>query len=202
MAGAALEPGLVRRLCDHHLGIGSDGVLEVVAADGDAGRDRDLESRRLDRPRSPATGRGSPRAGWPAARTPTRCESRSARARWQRRSSAPLEVEMDMGAVEVQPIDELDVDGTRLEFTPVSVGNPHAVIVHDPDRSDLLRLGPLVERHPRFPSARTSSSSASTRVATRRPASGSAERGRPFRPGRAPARWRPPRLQTAGARAP
>ena len=26
----------------------------------------------------------------------------------------PLEVEMDMGAVEVQPIEELDVDGTRL----------------------------------------------------------------------------------------
>jgi len=31
------------------------------------------------------------------------------------------------------------------------VGNPHAVIPHEPERTELLRLGPLVERHPRFP---------------------------------------------------
>jgi diaminopimelate epimerase len=31
------------------------------------------------------------------------------------------------------------------------VGNPHAVIAREPDRVDLLRLGPLVENHPRFP---------------------------------------------------
>ena len=62
-----------------------------------------------------------------------------------------LEVEMDMGAVEVAPTEALDVNGTQLEFTPVSVGNPHAVIARDPAREELLRLGPLVENHPRFP---------------------------------------------------
>jgi diaminopimelate epimerase len=34
---------------------------------------------------------------------------------------------------------------------PVSVGNPHAVIRRDPNREELMRLGPLVETHPRFP---------------------------------------------------
>ena len=32
---------------------------------------------------------------------------------------------------------------------PVSVGNPHAVVVGDPD--DLPLIGPLLETHPRFP---------------------------------------------------
>ena len=32
--GFPLEPALVRRLCDYHLGIGSDGILEVLSAEG------------------------------------------------------------------------------------------------------------------------------------------------------------------------
>ena len=32
--GSPLEPALVRRLCDYHLGVGSDGILEVLAAVG------------------------------------------------------------------------------------------------------------------------------------------------------------------------
>ena len=43
------------------------------------------------------------------------------------------------------------MNGAEVEFTPVSVGNPHAVIRRDPERAELLRLGPLVENHPRFP---------------------------------------------------
>jgi diaminopimelate epimerase len=36
-----------------------------------------------------------------------------------------------------------------LDVTTVDVGNPHAVVVGDPD--DLPRIGPLLETHPRFP---------------------------------------------------
>jgi diaminopimelate epimerase len=36
-----------------------------------------------------------------------------------------------------------------LEVTPVSVGNPHAVVIGDPD--DLPTIGPLLETHERFP---------------------------------------------------
>jgi diaminopimelate epimerase len=65
-----------------------------------------------------------------------------------------LDVEMDMGAVDVGEPEQLQVGGETLEFTPASVGNPHAVVRREPDRETLLRLGPLIENHERFP-ART-----------------------------------------------
>ena len=55
------------------------------------------------------------------------------------------EFEQDMGEVAVFAAE--NVDG--IEFTPVVVGNPHAVVVGDPD--ELSRIGPLLETHPRFP---------------------------------------------------
>jgi diaminopimelate epimerase len=61
------------------------------------------------------------------------------------------QVEMDIGTVEVGEPETIDLDGEAVELVPVSVGNPHAVIRREPDREELLRLGPLVETHPRFP---------------------------------------------------
>jgi diaminopimelate epimerase len=61
------------------------------------------------------------------------------------------DVEQELGRVDVGPPEELEVDGETVPFTPVSVGNPHAVVARDPDRTELHRLGPLIERHPRFP---------------------------------------------------
>jgi diaminopimelate epimerase len=60
-------------------------------------------------------------------------------------------VVLDAGPVEVGETESLDVAGETVEFTPVSVGNPHAVIRSEPQREELLRLGPLLEHHPRFP---------------------------------------------------
>jgi len=60
-------------------------------------------------------------------------------------------VVLDVGPVEVGDAESIDVDGEQVELTAVSVGNPHAVVRRDPDREELLRLGPLLERHPRFP---------------------------------------------------
>jgi diaminopimelate epimerase len=54
-------------------------------------------------------------------------------------------VEQDLGEVHVGSPEE--VDGIR--FTPVEVGNPHAVVEGDP--AELPRIGPLLETHPRFP---------------------------------------------------
>jgi diaminopimelate epimerase len=53
--------------------------------------------------------------------------------------------ESELGPVEVEP-PEL-VDG--IELVPVSVGNPHAVVVGDPNRIE--ELGPRLEGNPRFP---------------------------------------------------
>ena len=46
----------------------------------------------------------------------------------------------------------LDVDGTLVELSVLSIGNPHAVqIVPDVDSAPVAVQGPLIERHPRFP---------------------------------------------------
>jgi diaminopimelate epimerase len=55
------------------------------------------------------------------------------------------DVSLAAGAVEVGETETVD----GVDFTPVSVGNPHAVVRHDP--GDIRRLGPLLETHPRFP---------------------------------------------------
>ena len=148
--GSPLEPALVRRLCDYHLGIGSDGVLEVLAAEGPRA---DIVIWNPDGSTAELSGNGTRIAArWLARRSGAEevvvaVGPREVRARLH----GGLEVEMDVGPVEVGPTESLDVDGTSLEFTPVSVGNPHAVIRRDPERADLLRLGPLVENHRRFP---------------------------------------------------
>ena len=54
-------------------------------------------------------------------------------------------LEQDLGGVTVGP--EETVDG--VSFVPVSVGNPHAVVLGDPSR--IADLGPLLETHARFP---------------------------------------------------
>ena len=53
--------------------------------------------------------------------------------------------ESAMGAVEVSPAEVV----AGVELTPVSVGNPHAVVVGDPET--IGELGPLLETDPRFP---------------------------------------------------
>jgi len=55
------------------------------------------------------------------------------------------EIEQDVGTVEVYERERV----AGLQVIPVSVGNPHAVVVGDPD--DLPLIGPLLETHPRFP---------------------------------------------------
>ena len=54
-------------------------------------------------------------------------------------------LEQEFGGVTVGP--EESVDG--VSFVPVSVGNPHAVVLGDPSR--IADLGPLLETHARFP---------------------------------------------------
>ena len=91
-------------------------------------------------------------------------------------------VEQDLGAVEVCEPEELD----GIRFTPVSVGNPHAVVEGDP--AELPRLGPLLETHPRFPE-RTNVQVARPSTARRsRRGCGSAAWGRRARRARAPSR--------------
>jgi diaminopimelate epimerase len=54
-------------------------------------------------------------------------------------------VTLEVGHVDVGEPETID----GIEFTPVAVGNPHAVVRRDP--ADVRSLGPLLEHHPRFP---------------------------------------------------
>jgi diaminopimelate epimerase len=144
-----LDPELVRRACDHDRGIGSDGLLEIVAV---AGPEATVVVWNPDGSQAELSGNGARIAAlWLARRSGVAF----VRVRiGDRRLPARVdgeEVEIDLGAVEVARPETLEVDGERLELTPVTVGNPHAVLRREPSREELLRLGPLIERHERFP---------------------------------------------------
>ena len=144
-----LTPERVKRICDYHFGVGSDGILEIVAANG---AEAEVVIWNPDGSTAELSGNGTRIAArWLARRSGRdgvliRVGPREVAARLRGQ-----EVELDVGSVEVGSPETIDVDGEQVELTPVSVGNPHAVIRREPSRDDLLRLGPLVENHQRFP---------------------------------------------------
>jgi diaminopimelate epimerase len=59
---------------------------------------------------------------------------------------------LPMDADAEAPTYSLRVDGADIEIGAVSMGNPHAVLqVDDVKTAPLERIGPSIERHPRFP---------------------------------------------------
>ena len=144
-----LEPDAVRGLCDTHRGVGADGVLEVVEV---RGPEAEVVVWNPDGSTAELSGNGARIAAvWLARRSGVafprlRIGERTVPARVE-----GDEVEVDLGEIEVGRPEALDVDGERIEVTPVSIGNPHAVIRRDLSRDELLRIGPLVENHERFP---------------------------------------------------
>jgi diaminopimelate epimerase len=144
-----LAPADAQSLCDPRTGVGTDGVLEVVAV---RGAEADVVVWNPDGSRAELSGNGARiAAAWLARRSGVafpriRIGERTIPARVD-----GDEVEVDLGPAEVGRPEALEVAGERLEFTPVDVGNPHAVLRREPAREELQRLGPLVERHERFP---------------------------------------------------
>lgn len=152
----------VRRICDYHFGVGSDGILEVVAA---GGAEAEIVIWNPDGSTAELSGNGTRIAArWLARRSgceevAVRVGPRTVTARMQ----GGLRVETALGRVDVGVPETIEVStgagagaggaggSESVELTPVSVGNPHAVIRREPDGEEVRRLGPLVERHPRFP---------------------------------------------------
>jgi diaminopimelate epimerase len=145
-----LTPELVRRLCDYHYGVGSDGLLELVSVDG-AGAE--LRIWNADGSTAELSGNGARiAAAWLARRSDVeRVELRVGGRVVEAFVRGDGVVELDVGQVEVGEPEMLDVDGEHVEFTPVSVGNPHAVVRREPERDDVRDLGPRIEQHARFP---------------------------------------------------
>jgi diaminopimelate epimerase len=137
--GAGLAAEDVRRLVGD-----ADGILEVVATAPDAA---DVTIWNPDGSRAELSGNGTRIAArWLAERSGVesvriRVGSRAVSARLLEGG----ELEQELGTVVVHARERV----AGLEVTPVSVGNPHAVVVGDPD--DLPLIGPLLETHPRFP---------------------------------------------------
>ena len=162
-----LGPEQFRRLADRHFGVGCDQILLVERPRGadadfryrifnaDGGeveqcgngarcfvrfvRDKGLTEKReirvetlagLIAPRMEADGRVTVDMGPPVF------------------DAARIPFLTDSDAI-VQP---LDVAGTRVDITALSMGNPHAVqVVADIGTAPVESQGPLIERHPRFP---------------------------------------------------
>ena len=134
-----LTPERARELSAQHQ---TDGVLEVVSVDG---VETEIVIWNPDGSRAELSGNGTRIAArWLADRSGAgevriRVGQRVTRAR----ISGEL-VEQELGRVEVGPAERLH----GIEFVLVSVGNPHAVVEGDP--AEIERIGPLLERHPRF----------------------------------------------------
>jgi diaminopimelate epimerase len=148
--GRPLDPERARRLCDVRYGIGSDGVLEVVAADG---TQAEIAIWNPDGSVAEFSGNGSRiAAAWLARRAGVAQVTVAVAGR-----SYPAAIRddgtiaMGVGDAEVGEIETVELGEERVELTPVSVGNPHAVVRGDPVREELLRLGPQLEVHARFP---------------------------------------------------
>jgi diaminopimelate epimerase len=123
---------------------GTDGAIEVLTVEGD---DLTVGIVNPDGSRAEMSGNGTRiAAAWlmgHTGSTEARVHVGSRAVRVRRTEDGQYESEL--GPVEVgQPE---SVDG--IEVIPVSVGNPHAVVVGDPAR--IGELGPRLERHPRWP---------------------------------------------------
>lgn len=141
----ALTRERVQRLCADEQ---TDGIVEIVTMTHD---EADVLIWNPDGSQAEVSGNGTRIAArWVAERTGAtavtiRTGTREVRATML---EAPL-VQTDLGEYSIEEPETLEAGGESVEFVPVSVGNPHAVVRGDP--ADALRLGPLIERHDRFP---------------------------------------------------
>ncbi len=145
-----LTPDRVRELCDYHYGVGSDGLLEIMSTNGTRAEIRIWNP---DGSTAELSGNGMRIvAAWLARRSGA---ARVALTIGPREVEAVVradgDIALDLGPVDVGETETLELGNERIEFTPVSVGNPHAVVRREPEREELLRLGPGIEYHARFP---------------------------------------------------
>jgi diaminopimelate epimerase len=158
-------PALARAVSDRHTGIGGDGLILLAPSES---ADCRMIMYNADGSRAEMCGNG------------IRCVARMARNR-ERVASDLMRVETDAGIRVVQltpdgarvdmgtprfsaesiPVplpgprvvdQELEIWGTHVSLTCVSMGNPHAVLyVDDIDSVEVSRIGPIVEKHELFP---------------------------------------------------
>lgn len=160
-------PDLVRRMCDRHFGVGSDGLLLREPATG-AGPVR-LTIFNPDGSEAEKSGNGLrifARYLWDRGDVgdePFRVDTPGGPVAC-RVGSRGREVTVDMGAVSFDsrliPVagearevlrEDMTIDGETVTYSAATIGNPHCVILRDKvSREEALRLGPRIEVEPRF----------------------------------------------------
>ncbi|HEX2055814.1 MAG TPA: diaminopimelate epimerase [Nitrospiraceae bacterium] len=169
-----LTPTAIRTICDRNWGLGSDGILALAPTKK---ADFGLRIFNPDGSEAEKSGNGLRifarylHATRKTARTAFTVETKggivSIQLHLDRHKDAAA-VTVEMGRARFVPdalpctlaVDELirqpiEAAGRKLEFTGVSVGNPHCVLFKQAgkswSRADLLALGPALETHPLFP---------------------------------------------------
>jgi diaminopimelate epimerase len=155
--GIPITPERVRLLCHRHLGLGSDGILEVSATD-----DRFfVRIWNPDGSEAERSGNGLRIAAKFLCEHEYTDETEFVietiagpiQTQVYREDGRVSAVRLEMGRAAIdKSVRTLDAQGSRLDVTVVSVGNPHCVIFGQPHTRDrLFAIGPVVENHARFP---------------------------------------------------
>jgi diaminopimelate epimerase len=161
-----LTPSRVRRLCDHHVGVGSDGVLELSQPD-DPGYVARLRIFNPDGSEAELSGNGAREAamylrrrGWTEAST---FSIQTAAGEVRPTITGERTCTIDVGRASLRSKDfpsggedgsgELEAAGRTWRFQHVLIGNPQcAIFVGDElEELDLAEVGPPIERHELFP---------------------------------------------------
>jgi diaminopimelate epimerase len=161
-----LTAARVRRLCDRHRGIGSDGVLLLSSPD-DQGYVARLRIFNPDGSEAELSGNGARQAvlylrrrGWTDART---FSVQTAAGEIRPTITGEATCTLDMGRARLRSPDfpsggddgrgTLQAGGRSWSFQHVSVGNPQcAIFVEDGlEQLDVAAIGPEIERHDLFP---------------------------------------------------
>ena len=148
---------LSRRLSDRHFGVGSDGMIYISPS-----RVADFKMRIFNADGSEAKMCGNgircvgkyvfDKAYTPKTSLDIETLSGIKHLELKIQDNVVVAASVDMGTVSVGERLTLCVGGQELVFSPVSVGNPHAVtFVDDADAVPIDAIGPLVERHEAFP---------------------------------------------------
>lgn len=161
----ALGADFGRQICDRRYGVGADQILWLRRPVQDQSADARMEIINSDGSTAEMCGNGIRavgvylhRYGRSKGRKSYRVETPAGPKIVDLVKEAPApEVRVDMGAPEfgkktLSGGEAIEVDGQRLEFFEVGMGNPHAVFFVDGvDSFPVEKLGPLIEKHSRFP---------------------------------------------------